>query len=462
MADFIVLRDWRGSLSGAPNFLLRQGKVISDTEYDVTGLRASGLRAVPFTDKLAALLQSDDGGLHSVVVAAVDDIVANEIAAFVLVQKKSDFPDPVAGVITLLADTVYQLNGVVSIGTDHLALSAGSILSGGFAVRDQLVYTGTGAAIRATGVRLTVSDLTVVAPDEAFTCSSGIVGLVGVAVVSEKFATFTDCPQIVIRGSQGTELDNGIELINPGAGSPGVVMVMLTSSLIQRAGATGVLIDLGTSVWATFRLGDVQLVSVVGGTDISGEADSDNLVAGVGRGQVTTSIVNGAGTHLVGIIPDDTQWSFRLVDGILDSITLGEVTMSGNAVDTEIAVQGTFVKVAGSTTLSVGRRFSGGDPAADNRLRYIAPEPDTFRIAATLGVSKSGALEEGAAQFRKDGSPIGIPFTFQVDPKGRTTLLAITDDAVEDAEYEVWLTNNDSTTDILVMSMVFSIAPIGK
>ncbi len=76
MADFVVIRTWRGALPtpGASGVVtLREGTVLSESDYDIPRLLASGLRAVPVSDSLAILLEQGDRGAGDTLAAAVED-----------------------------------------------------------------------------------------------------------------------------------------------------------------------------------------------------------------------------------------------------------------------------------------------------------------------------------------------------------------------------------------------------
>jgi hypothetical protein len=76
--------------------------------------------------------------------SAVSSITRNN---FVLVKSLSNFPTPVAGVITLLSGTDYQMNGIINLGTNTLVLSSGTQIFGLDQLNDGLKYTGAGTMI---------------------------------------------------------------------------------------------------------------------------------------------------------------------------------------------------------------------------------------------------------------------------------------------------------------------------
>jgi len=57
----------------------------------------------------------------------------------VLVKSLADFPTPVAGVITLVASTVYHIGGIVDIGSNRIVLAATNSIVGTSRLNDRLL-----------------------------------------------------------------------------------------------------------------------------------------------------------------------------------------------------------------------------------------------------------------------------------------------------------------------------------
>lgn len=134
MADFIVLRTWHGRLGGTL-IKLPEGKVISDSEYEVPRLQASGLRAVPATPQLLALLTEGDDDPGSVSVAGLVDVMG-EVATL---RRK--------GEINMVANAVFTAVSALDVPTKVLG---STFLSSGNVDFDspgdgQLRYIGEGA-----------------------------------------------------------------------------------------------------------------------------------------------------------------------------------------------------------------------------------------------------------------------------------------------------------------------------
>ena len=81
----------------------------------------------------------------------------------VIIKSLSDFPTPVAGVITLQDNYSYEINGSINIGTNTITLGVSNTIFGIDKSSDKLIYTGTSAMISATNQDLTIKFITIAA-----------------------------------------------------------------------------------------------------------------------------------------------------------------------------------------------------------------------------------------------------------------------------------------------------------
>jgi len=110
----------------------------------------------------------------------------------------------------------------------------------------------------------------------------------------------------------------------------------------------GTLLDLGTTTWDIINFGsNNRWISPGGTTIISGLASNGNFADATGRGIIEGNIFNGTGTALVGIDPQDTQWTFDGNVGVDNSRTDADAFLTATEAVT-ISVQGTYVPVAGT------------------------------------------------------------------------------------------------------------------
>lgn len=75
--------------------------------------------------------------------SATGGSVAGLRTNYVLVKSKSDFPSPSGGVITLADNTLYEINGAISLGTDRLVFGTNNYIMGGNPFEDIISYTGS-------------------------------------------------------------------------------------------------------------------------------------------------------------------------------------------------------------------------------------------------------------------------------------------------------------------------------
>lgn len=129
---------------------------------------------------------------------------------------------------------------------------------------------------------------------------------------------------------------------------------------------------------------------------------------------------------------------------------------------TTIAVAGTYVKAAGTTTLSTAVTANKYDMPADNRLRYTGTPTRTVKVdvhAAIevvtpiidkqigLQIFKNGSLVTGTTMSTFDGATALTPTMVST-----TALVSLaTNDYVE-----AWVTNIDSTDNVTVQQMVIT------
>ena len=373
-----------------------------------------------------------------------------------------DLPTPgMTDNIQLLDNTVYRFNGTNNIGVNHLVKGSGTIILGEAAQHDSIVSTTPGALIRAAGGNnIVCKNITLTATLGSMFDGDGcpnvlIDKVIGAAI---KYGRFEDCNVISLlqtscAGVAGA--NSGVELVNA---SPGARFAMVLSALIQDSAGTGILIDFGSSVWASIAVELTELVSAAAGTDIDGLVDSGNLVTDIGRGRFQGCVINGAGTHLDNITLDDILWAFNSNTGIADSVAIGSVCMSNNAVATTIAIVNTPVKVAGTTTLSTGKRYDdddGGSPA-DNHLRSIGKENNAVIISVSFEITKSGSTKDFNLQMFKNSIAIGVPVEILVTNGETNRSFHVVDSVSENDVFDLRMENTVDTDNATVTNMEFT------
>lgn len=92
------------------------------------------------------------------------DVYSDNISAmtrnnFVLVKEASDLGQSVGGKITLEGDTLYEINGLINLGTSSVNITGDTTIRGGSGFLDGFVYLGTGHTFESTDVNVTFSNL---------------------------------------------------------------------------------------------------------------------------------------------------------------------------------------------------------------------------------------------------------------------------------------------------------------
>lgn len=113
--------------------------------------------------------------------------------------------------------------------------------------------------------------------------------------------------------------------------------------------------------------------------------------------------------------------------------------MNGNAVTTSTAQQGTFYKIAGTTTAGLAEDFT----LTTNRATYTGPRAYTFRVTVTASIL-DGNNQTIAMRVAKDGTTLPISEgRVTTDSGGRTsTIVAQVLVSLAPGEYvEAWIAN---------------------
>lgn len=175
----------------------------------------------------------------------------------------------------------------------------------------------------------------------------------------------------------------------------------------------------------------------------------------------------------IGVLKDETL--LKIIDQIVKDLkkkgqkitilqesakSAAHIYMTANAVETVITVNGTFYKVTGTTTN--GDVIDGFTTAA-NKLTYDVATPAYFKVTAVLNVTGT-ATEDVTIRIAKNGVTQAASQSKVVFDAAGFIKNAVVDTLVEltkDDYVEVFITNVDSATPILVTDLSFSAAVIG-
>lgn len=376
---------------------------------------------------------------------------AREVPVFA----KSDLPAPSAGVITLSANTVYLISDNVDLGTDRLQFSDGVTLRGVDSINHTLTYTGTGDMFTFPDVTARVERLTI-------NCANG--RMINFTTTSTKIFRMNDC---TIGSCDRLGLMDGTDAIarftnvSPGAiTTDGLSFTGTWRSFFYEVSATtingGSLFNLGTATFDSFYCDTVLATVNAGATLIAGAAGSANINAG-GVGSVILNRTSGTGTLLSGISVDDARWEFLGNDDIADTRPDGLLSMQGNTTETTILTAGTPVLIAGTWVEERTSQMSG---SAAGRLTYDGGKDATLPYTTSVSIEPvSGGTINVSAQVAVNGTVVANSKRTSSASNGNPTSITVPWQGVLSTNdyVEVFITNEDSTANLLVASAVFRI-----
>lgn len=386
----------------------------------------------------------------------------NEVIVCVL----SDLPEPVAGVITLLAATEYRICGIIDLGTDRLVASLNTIIDGaGPAISG--FQTNNAAALLTATASLQCDDVSFMnagGPCLDLQAVGGLITLFDVFFMdSVSCGTISNCERafldfITIEGCadgltfDGTIRDVFIESLfceaNTGTFTAVTLPATFTSSLVDVA-VGFIETDAGQTGF------DVDNAATIQSLDIS---DVDVLTP-----------ANALGTFSAPVYATlKAQPRVRCINnpGRADSVARGGIAITGNTTeDTVITTQSVFVPVGegnGSHPVYVqdanSERVSlQGATAALGVLRYDGLEIDNAVVSVSMSVEPAaGGAIEFAARLTLDG--VLVPnsvFTSTSNTGGQPGSLSFTLslEITNLEELQIEVANDSSTADLTVRSV---------
>jgi len=412
----------------------------------------SNLNLLETTAQTVAGLTNYTGGLQ------VAGVKVLPLADHVIVNVAGDLPTPSGGEITLADNTVYVIAGIVTIA-DTIKVGTNSPITSHSKTHNELKYTGTGSMFKGSnksfqcsniGLRCasgTLNDWTDVSPLKASVIEYDQV----IIHECDKIGLVTDIKQIRYFASVFSDIKTTGGTF---AGNMGQIFSVDTDYVNNSATPV---IDLGTVTADLIWHIDYQVDLVnAGGSWISGLAGDGNLNAG-GTGQILVGLHTGPGTDLIGVTTSAPNWNFQDINRVANTRPDGLLSLQGNATNTVIAVAGTAVLVAGtwvveSTSQATGSTagritYDGGKDAKlpiSTSITVVPVSGGSIDISSQIAINGSVIANSKRTASASSGNPVSIGLPWQEN-------LSTTDFV------EVFVTNEDSTVDLLVSSAILRV-----
>lgn len=308
----------------------------------------------------------------------------------VIVNDLADLPTPIADVITLADNTLYEIGPVINLTSNRIVLGNNSILEGVNRRLSAFLSTTSGSLITATGVECRISCLTLGAA-----AATKLVDFDGGGVFTLRLEDVLS----VIHTGIAVECTDALSciLINTLfiGGTDALVCTGTnnTNMLLDTIGFadfSGKGIDLGTSVWDDCSLSTSFFSGDSGSFSLSGLVSSGNITAG-NRFIIANNSFNGLGTPLQNIDSQDIRYLFISNSNIPDSKVAAQMFLTGSALTTTL-VAATPTKINATTWIAaVEDRFTVD---ASGTLTYIGEEDVEVEVSATVtGSGVSGSNE---------------------------------------------------------------------
>lgn len=385
---------------------------------------------------------------------AADESVPTTGATQYIFQE-SDFPTPVAGVITLVDNTTYKISGNVPM-TNRLVMGVNTPVIGEISITSQLVYTGTDTFLTSIGHRIYFKDLAVITTQPAST----LISKTGV-----DFCTFRNYA-IFTAGAFGTiETDNDI-IFSQGfmnlSGTGIKVGPALTVSyfefsdarLIQNTANTP--FDFSGAAIENLVINETQIVPLGNGPSITADAGSINITDIAQVRNNDFKMANGQAWLAGGLTVKDINWFFADNTGIEvePSTILGSALLSGNTITTNSTPTGQAV----SGAFVVGVEDQRMNSSSGTITNTAGSKLQAILLAQGTVDNTSGGNAAFTFEFFVNGAAVpNVTATVNVDANDQNTWVMVANVKLTlNAQVQVRVSNASSAT-CVIPDMQFSV-----
>jgi hypothetical protein len=333
----------------------------------------------------------------------------------VLIAKLSDFPAPIAGVITLDGGTIYRVSGAINLGTNRIESTGAIIITGGNLAVDSITTSNASALFSHTNTStVQVSELALInSGGDVFDIDGGGLSNIIITrcliVASVGFGTLSNSLQVSISRSAIASCGSGIRIVN----SHSIVSVT-DCGFSSGTGSFTAMVFGPTASIGSMRIRDCNISLAPGhtGIDISPSA---SIISPPAR--FDDVVFTGNGSNLSGITKANPNYEFFQCIGILNSITFGSVGFSSPVpiiVNTSGSV-GVYVDIATSPASPVYSQSPVSERAFlsnpnNGEITYSGIKPITAIITASISSAGSGGATRPTAMaaFLDSGSGYNI------------------------------------------------------
>ena len=419
---------------------------VSSGTANLSGLKFTNMTKTSTITSGAAMLGVDASG--NVVLASA---TTNGRSNYVLVKSQADLPAAVGGVITLLANTQYEVNGQV-IMTAMIDVNQG-VIKGGDATDDMLVYTPASGALFSGANGGVIKDLTLIAMT-----SGGSIFNINAAGAAQNLIV-QHCFMVnsaslgTIKGFTGTVYLESVAFQNNTNG----ITYQDNTNFVE----VNMLWDVSNHNTYEKFVGTFGVIQILGGdrlTSATNTATGIDItgITSISSGSVKQLMFTGTGTYVNGTFSNAWEVESYGLNTQKDDVSNGCLYMSSSAATTFSAAN-TATKILGTTaTASLFRTTS----PSSNKLTYIGGKTKTFTAICSLTGTQTSSAITYSFYIAKNGTILPeskqqVRFTNSTDLQSVTVSCTV---SMAPNDYvEVWAANNTDMTALTVPSMNLAI-----
>ena len=372
----------------------------------------------------------------------------------VIVSVLADLPSAVAGAITLLANTEYQLIQDINIAANRIVMGDNCILAGLDQGLTSLTYSGTSDMITSADKTCTVKNLTLSCVNaRAFKITD-----TSAKTFNLNSVTIATCNKIGLFTSTASTylLQNFNSLITAADGMAFAGVFDRFAHTYSTVNITaGSVYDLGTASFKSFLSDSIVSTLASNSFFVKGAASSANIATGQ-LGSVKSPFLLGgaASAALSNVLPTDKSWEFTGGNTIADTRTSSLATLQGNSAATVIATAGTPVLIAGVWVAGVSSQMTA---TTSGRITYNGSKGITATIAGQVSIEPvSGSVINLFVQLALNGTVVAASKVTGNATSGKKTSITLSyAQALVSTDYiELYVSNVDSTVNLLVSSAI--------
>lgn len=317
----------------------------------------------------------------------------------VFVSEKSDFPTPVAGVITLEDNVTYFITDVVDLDGDRLVCGQNTTIIGGSSENCRIKSTGLiGTALITSNYSLPMRGITIEA-DVALDLNGD-----GVTTALDWFGVnFTNCANLgtIANYSNFIMTDSALlssaNMVFDGTiGTIGFSQCLFTGI----AGQTTMSVAPTATITRRFRAIYSSFVAFGGATALN----VSPLATINPEGFILDTInFSGGATYLGGLDHLSLKSLFVNCVGITNTSNVGHYRMDNNATLTTISSADTWTLVEGTTTVGYGN--SPKFEHTNQKLTYIGTITQDFYVTGNFTIKAASQNQTYAVTFALNGVP---------------------------------------------------------